>query len=522
MLLSLALSNAVAATLLAALVVMVTWIIRRPAVRHALWLLVLLKLLMPPLIPLPLLPPRSIDTPPIIGESPAPLPSPTAITESVESIALTPAPDEEDASPQPEPEPAAPAATASWQSMLAALWLCGSFAWWSIALVRLRRFHRLLHQARSAPECVQEQARRLAARMRLRRCPPISFLSAPLSPMLWALGFSPRLLLPAELWARLSAEQQDTLLAHELAHLRRGDAWVRRLEFIVLGLYWWHPVAWWARRRLQEVEEECCDAHVLAVLPDAAPAYAAALVETVAFLSQTRIAAPLGASGAGQVPLLKRRLTMILTANPSRRSSWAVYWIGLGLGALLLLTPGAAQTDPPSEPKRVESGDGVANKPPQPKRDAKWKPMDALAVQGGSLNRARQWCANCHVAKPPAAQLLEIENQPWSHAHDTVIRLMDEIQEKKAQLREAEAKLQRALDKLSGSSDKRNSWVDPRTHTRYWVTVQPPAKDAKPRQPDRGQAQQDRLKELERKLDALRQEIQDMRRQSRPELPKGR
>src|SRR5205085_2360482 len=80
----------------------------------------------------------------------------------------------------------------------------------------------------------------------------------------------PRVLLPAALWARLSEAQRDALLLHELAHLRRGDHWVRRLELAVLGLYWWLPTVWWARREIQRAEEECCDAWVVWASPRSA------------------------------------------------------------------------------------------------------------------------------------------------------------------------------------------------------------------------------------------------------------
>src|SRR6202022_2157966 len=99
------------------------------------------------------------------------------------------------------------------------------------------------------------------------------------------------------LWDRLTSEQQTTLLTHELAHLRRRDHWVRGLELVVTGLYWWHPIVWWARRELRQAEEECCDAWVVAALPRAAKAYAIALMETLDFLSEARPALPLGASG---------------------------------------------------------------------------------------------------------------------------------------------------------------------------------------------------------------------------------
>ena len=125
-------------------------------------------------------------------------------------------------------------------------------------------------------------------------------MPARVPPMLWAslLG-RPRLLLPEELWARFDAAQQAAVLAHELAHWKRSDHWVRRLEAVVLGLYWWCPVAWWASRRLEQAEEECCDAWVVWSLPSAAGSYAEALVATAAFLSGYRNSLPVGASGAG-------------------------------------------------------------------------------------------------------------------------------------------------------------------------------------------------------------------------------
>ena len=93
--------------------------------------------------------------------------------------------------------------------------------------------------------------------------------------MVWVpLAGPPHLVLPEELWGRLDAAQQDAVLAHELAHLKRRDHWVRRLEALACGLYWWDPVAWWAHREVERAEERCCDAWVLWALPAAAEAYA--------------------------------------------------------------------------------------------------------------------------------------------------------------------------------------------------------------------------------------------------------
>jgi len=37
-------------------------------------------------------------------------------------------------------------------------------------------------------------------------------------------------------------------------------------KIVVIGLYWWHPVVWWALREIHEAEEQCCDAWVVWVL----------------------------------------------------------------------------------------------------------------------------------------------------------------------------------------------------------------------------------------------------------------
>jgi hypothetical protein len=155
----------------------------------------------------------------------------------------------------------------------------------------------------------------------------------------WAAGGAARLLVPAELLGQLSHEGGNTLLAHELAHVKRRDHWVRWLEVLVLGLYWWHPAVWYARRELREAEEQCCDAWVVATLPGAGRAYATALVDTLDFLSAARTAAPPLASGVGQVADLKRRLTMIMRGDTPRSLTWPGCLAVLGLGALLPLFP---------------------------------------------------------------------------------------------------------------------------------------------------------------------------------------
>ena len=106
-------------------------------------------------------------------------------------------------------------------------------------------------------------------------------------------------MLPSVLVSKLNDEQLELLLAHELAHVKRGDHLVRWFTLAVLAIYWWHPVAWWAVRRLRLAEEQCCDAMVVAASPSRAHAYAETLLATLDFLAARHWPPPVLASRIG-------------------------------------------------------------------------------------------------------------------------------------------------------------------------------------------------------------------------------
>jgi hypothetical protein len=237
------------------------------------------------------------------------------------------------------------------------VWPAGAAAWLLVAVGRLVRFQRLLRFAEPAPVELQNEAQRLAAAMGV-RCPPVLLLPGTISPMLWALGGAPRLLLPAELLGRLRPAQQATLLAHELAHWRRGDHRTRWLEIAALAVYWWCPFVWWACRQLQQAEEECCDAWVVALFPDVARDYALTLVETIDFLSGAPQSLPPVASGVGHVRLLKRRLTMILRGATPQSLTRRGLLLLAGLGLMLLpFVPAVAQKPANPDPDQQRTAE---------------------------------------------------------------------------------------------------------------------------------------------------------------------
>jgi len=189
--------------------------------------------------------------------------------------------------------------------------------WWFVVAVRIVKFRRVLRRTTPASDETDERIADLASKLGLRRMPVVRMTDLAIPPFVWAIFGRARIVLPRSLWEILSPAERDAVLAHELAHLRRGDEWVRRLELIVIGVYWWFPVAWWAMRKLRDAEESCCDGWVLWALPESATPYATALVSTVSFVSSPA-RMPIAASGAATFRGLQRRLTMILKQPPAR------------------------------------------------------------------------------------------------------------------------------------------------------------------------------------------------------------
>ncbi len=257
-----------------------------------------------------------------------------------------------------------PSATASfpWTVLLLGIWLAGSLTAFTTMLVRIARFCRQVRHPWPTDANLQQQADKLAKRFGLARAPEVKLVNASLPPMLWGMQRSPVIFLPRVLVERFHAEQTETLLAHELAHYRRRDHWVRWFEVLIVGFYWWHPLAWLARRQLRRAEEECCDAWVLWALPAAAAVYARTILETVDFLTADYHPSPALASGLGPVHVLERRFEMILHTPPSHRVgsfaktallALALVVLPLSAGGQVVGEPGKPEAAPTAETPKV-------------------------------------------------------------------------------------------------------------------------------------------------------------------------
>ncbi|HET6879929.1 MAG TPA: M56 family metallopeptidase, partial [Pirellulales bacterium] len=303
-LVAIGLTNAASASLLA----VVAWTVgrwgRRPALARLLWLVVLAKLLTPP-----------VYEPALGGWFSIPLHETPAEWERSQAAradfavrradmprAAIPLEDSRAAEKTLQRTSAAPSSftaaerwhlwqmlaavrPATWLRLAGSIWIMGSLVCATRFVLRTWRFRRFLARAAQVDADLTQRAAQLAQSAGLRSSPQVLAVESVVSPMLWGAGRGARLLFPAELASSIPPATRDALLLHELAHWARGDWLVRLLELVVQVIYWWHPLVRWARREIEIAEEECCDAWVLEHQAGTRRGYAEALLATLDFLS---------------------------------------------------------------------------------------------------------------------------------------------------------------------------------------------------------------------------------------------
>ena len=334
--------NVVVTAALALVVAMVCRVVRPgPVVRHALWVLVLVKFLTPPLVVWPWAAPDPLGLTAIgAGSVPA-----AGIARTTDFIAPGPPADAVAIAAATEPAAPAPAAQAGTNvnilPWLFAIWIAGSVGLLGIEALRLVRISRKVRAAPPVDPAISTRVAELAQRLGLRPVPVLS-VSGITSPMIWCLG-RPRLLWPTAITPPALFEPRrgspkpgeggsqpglalDGVLVHELAHVKRRDHLVGWIELAAGVIWWWNPLFWYVRSAMREQAELACDAWVISALPDGRRAYAESLLAlsgaTVRGASLISMAAVIGIR-AGSPRVLERRLVMIMQGRAPLRLSLA-------------------------------------------------------------------------------------------------------------------------------------------------------------------------------------------------------
>ncbi len=189
-------------------------------------------------------------------------------------------------------------------------------------LLHLRAGMRTRRLVREARPCGSARAHTLlletATAMGIARVPPLLESHEARGPLVVGL-WRPAIVLPW--WAPMELEESELrmALAHELAHLRRGDLWLGLIPGLACALLPFLPPAWWARRQYLAAREEACDAEALRHSPGVPAEYGRLLLKFASSGAHAGIAAALGPGP--RFRSLERRLKM-LEYLPCGRQPW--------------------------------------------------------------------------------------------------------------------------------------------------------------------------------------------------------
>jgi beta-lactamase regulating signal transducer with metallopeptidase domain len=172
--------------------------------------------------------------------------------------------------------------TLSWKAWLMLVHVWGAMMACVGVILQAVKLARLVRRSKvvtSGP--VYDKLMQLAREMSLRREVRLLVTSRPIAPMaigLWRLY----VIVPTSVHNRLPSSQVQTVLAHELAHHRRGDLWMNWFQIIMSVLWWFNPILRLLNRKLRHVSEDCCDDLLLSGKLTTGESYCQALLTVAA------------------------------------------------------------------------------------------------------------------------------------------------------------------------------------------------------------------------------------------------
>ena len=129
-----------------------------------------------------------------------------------------------------------------------------------------------------------------------------------------AIGFfQPLIVLPAWSMRELSAEELNSILIHELAHLRRWDDWTNLAQKVLRALFFFHPAIWWVESQVSLEREMACDDIVLS--KSVSPRSYAECLVSVAEKSIMRRGLAMAQAAVSRMRDTTKRVTQILDRN---------------------------------------------------------------------------------------------------------------------------------------------------------------------------------------------------------------
>lgn len=171
--------------------------------------------------------------------------------------------------------------------------------------------------------------------------------------------FRPHILLPST-WRTWPDEKLHTVLAHEVAHVRRRDPLIALAACVNRAVFWFNPLGWWLERTLAKSAEDACDDAALRTV--ATPRrYAELLLDMAESVRSRRGRLAWQGVGVDGTGLLGQRIDRILRGEFFREVSMTrKFIVGFGCAAAIILVVACRQQ--PAAPRPLQPDPQVAER----------------------------------------------------------------------------------------------------------------------------------------------------------------
>ena len=153
---------------------------------------------------------------------------------------------------------------------------------------------------------------------------------------LWGI-WRPTVLLPEAAASRLSDEELEAVMLHELLHVERRDNLAIVLQKSLLALLWFYPLIWLLDKKLFEERERACDEEVVR-LRQSPKTYISGILKIVRACVEQQLVGTSSIGGSG----LKRRIRHLLSTETPSTLGVPERSLVIGLAAALCIFSGTA------------------------------------------------------------------------------------------------------------------------------------------------------------------------------------
>ncbi|MFC1793694.1 M56 family metallopeptidase [Planctomycetota bacterium] len=261
----------------------------RATFRYWLWMLVFIKLILPPSLSLPtgvgywLGDHLTADS--VVLEVPlnTALPEPAAapVSENRTISAEIPFAQQSETNRQPITSTAPTVSTLppiTWRAIVFLLWLAGVSVISILVIRRISFVRRVITQSAAAKDQLLDVLNQCRRELDVRQDIQLRLSTGMPSPAVCGL-FRPTILMPAALPDKLSPDKLRAVLIHELAHIKRGDLWINSAQTFLQIIYFYNPLVWLANAVVRRTREQAVDEMVLVVLGAGAKDYSNTLID---------------------------------------------------------------------------------------------------------------------------------------------------------------------------------------------------------------------------------------------------